>query len=317
MSDKVKDSSDYGAYFTQLYNMADDDLDAFEYRLLGHYKRRGTCTESIETTAKFTQMDIKTVRAVRKKLEKKGYITVSGRTGRGLCITLVDRMAENVNRYANRKTDQPKTDDQIDRKRMIRSTENNPSDLPNLVPKEEQEEPKEEKQYIALRAENEALHKRVDDLLKELEELRKLVQATIAPTPEKIPEPPKSSAKKVPVCLPETALTKVMHETTPPEIRPVKCHYGKHASSAKAVYNAGYTAEQVRDFVEWKYAHDPWMWTGDNESPIVMTMNMIEKQINASMPAIKRWIAAGKPQLKVGTNGHNATAPAHKPNYGF
>ena len=57
---KVTNEAPPGKYFTMLLNMADDDLDPFEYRLLGHYIRvcgagkDGSCFETTRTTAQKT-----------------------------------------------------------------------------------------------------------------------------------------------------------------------------------------------------------------------------------------------------------------------
>lgn len=86
-----------------MLNMADDDLDAYEYRLLGHYVRRWgengrePVVESVRDAAAVTRMSVGTVSAARKRLEAKGYIVVAA--GRPDRISVVDRMDENVARY--------------------------------------------------------------------------------------------------------------------------------------------------------------------------------------------------------------------------
>lgn len=56
-------------------NDADDALDPFEYRLLGHYKRVGHTNEKVRDTAKACQMSTGKVIAAREALSQLGYIT--------------------------------------------------------------------------------------------------------------------------------------------------------------------------------------------------------------------------------------------------
>lgn len=111
MSDNqtVQDEGRPHKYFTMMLNMADDDLDPFEYRLLGHYVRRcgedGLCYESIRETARITQMGINKVQKVRDTLMDKGYVKVvkptlaEARRGATVKVTIIDRWAENIARY--------------------------------------------------------------------------------------------------------------------------------------------------------------------------------------------------------------------------
>lgn len=91
-----------GKYFHIMLNMYDDDLSPYEYRLLGHYIRVGKCWEGVRKTAKTCQMSVGMVVKTRNKLHKGGYITVEHRDNDTVYIEVVDRMSENVARYANR-----------------------------------------------------------------------------------------------------------------------------------------------------------------------------------------------------------------------
>jgi hypothetical protein len=97
-------------YFTMMLNMADDDLDPFQYRLLAHYVRAagqgGTYDKSIRETAKATKMSTVKAQKARDELERLGYITIKrptpqqARKGDTVEVHILDRWAENINRYA-------------------------------------------------------------------------------------------------------------------------------------------------------------------------------------------------------------------------
>jgi hypothetical protein len=94
-----------GKYFTQVLNMADDELGPYQMRLLVHYTRvawkSGKCWEGVRTTARITRMSSGMVTKTRNELENLGYIRVKHRDDDTCVIVIVDRMAENVARYAN------------------------------------------------------------------------------------------------------------------------------------------------------------------------------------------------------------------------
>lgn len=103
---RITDKGREGKYFHILYNMADDELNPYQYRLYGHYKRvcgeaeDGACWESTRTTAEKTQMSTGKVSGTRQELQELGYITIEYRGGDETCyITLIDRMADNIARY--------------------------------------------------------------------------------------------------------------------------------------------------------------------------------------------------------------------------
>lgn len=90
-------------YFHIMLNMADDELDPYEYRLLGHYVRVGTTFESTRTTAQKTKMSVGKVASTRQALVIKGYIEITKAEGQEtLSITILDRMLENVSRFDER-----------------------------------------------------------------------------------------------------------------------------------------------------------------------------------------------------------------------
>jgi len=96
-------------YFHMMLNMADDELNPSQYRLLGHYVRwagqGGQCEEGIRETARVTRMGKDTIRKTRTELENMGYIRVISPTaeeqkqGIPTVIVVRDRWAENVQRY--------------------------------------------------------------------------------------------------------------------------------------------------------------------------------------------------------------------------
>lgn len=102
----IDNDGDSHKYFHQMLNMADDDLDPYEYRLLGHYIRVGKCKQGLAKIAKTTRMSKAKVIETRAALETKGYITSivptieDARKGKTVHTTVVDRWAENVARYA-------------------------------------------------------------------------------------------------------------------------------------------------------------------------------------------------------------------------
>lgn len=90
-------------YFHIILNMADDDLDPYEYRLLGHYIRVGVTFEGTRTTARITKMSVGKVVSTRNTLEAKGFIRMEKPESQAdtVRITVVDRMQENITRYCS------------------------------------------------------------------------------------------------------------------------------------------------------------------------------------------------------------------------
>lgn len=106
---RVVNQAPYHKYFTQMLNMAEDDLDPFQYRLLAHYVRwtghGGKSDESIRQTAVASKMSPNKVQAALSELECLGYIKVDrptpeeARQGKPINVTVLDRWADNIFRY--------------------------------------------------------------------------------------------------------------------------------------------------------------------------------------------------------------------------
>lgn len=100
---------DFKDNFVMIPNLIDDsDLDPYEYRLLVHYYRVGTCWKNTTTTAKACNMSRPQVVAKRQSLEQKGWIKI-GRGGAqdSLTITVIDRWDENHKKYMGVKKSAP------------------------------------------------------------------------------------------------------------------------------------------------------------------------------------------------------------------
>jgi len=118
----VADAGNERKWFHMLPNMADDDLNPYEYRLYGHYKRvcgenGGDCTESVRETAKTCKMSVGMVSKTRQQLEDKGWIAVrvmssmtenGKRLYEGTIISLNDRWMENIQRYSGQESQKDK-----------------------------------------------------------------------------------------------------------------------------------------------------------------------------------------------------------------
>jgi DnaD/phage-associated family protein len=106
-TEEYRNEGPHNKYFTVMLNMADDDLDPFEYRLLGHYirvcgmKGNGVCRQSVRTVADVTHMSIPKVIATRNALLEKGWIRVDAAPNKAHKVTVIDRMAENISRYVD------------------------------------------------------------------------------------------------------------------------------------------------------------------------------------------------------------------------
>jgi len=106
----IIDDGSIGKYAVVIPHMAGDDLNPFQYRLYAHYKKlyaiKGGCEESVRETAKATHMSSKTITAARNGLAALGYISqdiptkAQARKGQTVHVTLIDRWAENMARYA-------------------------------------------------------------------------------------------------------------------------------------------------------------------------------------------------------------------------
>lgn len=106
---EITDPSDLRKYRIELPNLYDDsDLDPYEFRLLAHYKRVGTCTESTKTTAKKTHMSKSQVSEKRQSLHNKRFIVMVAvpldqeKKTYSYKITVIDMWKENFERYSTR-----------------------------------------------------------------------------------------------------------------------------------------------------------------------------------------------------------------------
>lgn len=98
---KVK-NTDPRAYFTMLPNLYDDaGLDVYEFRLLSHYVRRGSCFESVRTTAQVCEMSHPKVIEARNSLEAKGFIRTTRQPESTILIEVVDKWKENMAKYSS------------------------------------------------------------------------------------------------------------------------------------------------------------------------------------------------------------------------
>ena len=105
MNDKIQDEAPAHKYFTMMLNIAEDDLDPFQYRLLAHYVRwssEGPMSEGVRTTAQKCQMSVAKVKTVRDDLVKLGYLKVTppAKPGQATTVTVLNRWMENILRYS-------------------------------------------------------------------------------------------------------------------------------------------------------------------------------------------------------------------------
>lgn len=139
------------------------------------------------------------------------------------------------------------------------------------------------------------------------EPLKKILEET-----EKAQEehPKESSAKeKVPKPKPPRSpwhdLTDAMHKAIPEAIRPVgRPHYGVNDKPAREVYEAGFSAQDVTDYVTWAYVHDKWFCCGGSGGmPILISMHKVKENIKA-------WT------VTKGANGNGQLETGHAANVG-
>lgn len=101
---EIRDDGATDRYFHVMLNMADDELNPYEYRLLGHYRRvcgaqNVPCTEGTRKTAERCKMSAGKVSETRAALAAAGWIKLA-EDGNRVIVTLIDRMPENVARYS-------------------------------------------------------------------------------------------------------------------------------------------------------------------------------------------------------------------------
>jgi hypothetical protein len=101
---QVSDDRGGWKYFSPMLHIDDDDLDPYEYRLLGHYRRvcgvnGGKCTESAETSGLRTKMSAGKVSMTRKSLAQKARISLEYTNYGTVIVRLRDCWLENIQRY--------------------------------------------------------------------------------------------------------------------------------------------------------------------------------------------------------------------------
>jgi hypothetical protein len=104
-------------YFHILPNLADEELDPYQYRLLGHYVRvcgaqNKICRESTRTTAEKCQMSHAMVIKTRRQLVELGYLQLHElevNHQQRVYVTLLDFWPRNITHFANlpKRTTQP------------------------------------------------------------------------------------------------------------------------------------------------------------------------------------------------------------------
>lgn len=156
-AESVTNEGDLHKYFTLMLNLADDQLDPFQYRLLAHYVRKagqgGILVEGLRTSAKKCRMSVAKARAARNELIEQGYLAVTEPTleqvkeGVGAEIRVLDRWAENVSHYAN-------PESKMTRGTRVKSdagtrVKNDTAPVSNLTRLEEQKKEPQKEQGIA------------------------------------------------------------------------------------------------------------------------------------------------------------------------
>lgn len=101
---QIADDGGGWKYFAPMLHIDDDDLDPYEYRLLGHYRRvcgvnGGKCSESVETTAAKTKMSVGKVSQIRRRLCALKRINLTEGGNNSIIVTLRDCWLENILRY--------------------------------------------------------------------------------------------------------------------------------------------------------------------------------------------------------------------------
>lgn len=214
----LKDSSNPQKYYAVIEHMADDDLDVFEYRLYGHYKRvcgqEGACWESVRTTAEKCGMSAGMVSKARRGLVEKGFIsetviTKDSAAGKsytvGIAVELVDRWLENVKRYS---------------------------------PSEQGCSPHEQGVHQVKQRSN---HKKKEPASPDAKKQRQVA--------------PRKPADNKPV-QPHIAIIDAWYDGMP--VSPIVRKYPRNVTVASRLVGAGYTPEQVRKFVEDRYLDPFW-----------------------------------------------------------
>jgi hypothetical protein len=261
-------------YYHMMLNMADDDLDPYEYRLLGHYRRvcgenGNPCEELTRVTAAICHMSTGTISKTRKALESKGwieltYVDVPGTNLKTIHVSLVDRWRENVERYTSDR--EPRTGSPHEPVHKVNGSPHEQHGSPGEQPSRDTGSPGEQ------------------DLINNIykNQVHKNRGAT-APRARK-PKPVDSAPKPI---QPHIAIIDAWYDGMPAP--PVTRKYPRNAPVAKRILVAGYTPEQVKACTEAKYAK--------SRSP--------DSQIKLE------WIEDDLPLwVKAGQNGNHASHPS-------
>ena len=98
-------------YFTMIPNLYDDsddtELSVYEFRLLVHYARVGTCWEGLRTTADKCGMSKSQVSRARKKLKDNGWIDIQENAVGTVDVVVRDKWQENTSKYGGPSKDRP------------------------------------------------------------------------------------------------------------------------------------------------------------------------------------------------------------------
>lgn len=98
-------------YFTMIPNLYDDsedtNLSVYEFRLLVHYARVGTCYEGLRITAKKCGMSKSQVSRARTELVEGGWIEVSDNDFGTVDVVVKDKWKANTRKYGGTREDRP------------------------------------------------------------------------------------------------------------------------------------------------------------------------------------------------------------------
>jgi len=108
----IKEIDGLRKYRTEIPNIADDDMDVFQYRLYGHYKRvcgaaGGECFESVRTTAEKTRMSPTKVIETRQWLAENGWVEIEKTVNSTVHVTITDKWSDNFQRLSVPNMEQP------------------------------------------------------------------------------------------------------------------------------------------------------------------------------------------------------------------
>lgn len=295
----VSDDGSLAKYFSMMLHIDDDDLDPFEYKLLGHYRKQcglsptRICTESTSTTATGSKMSAAKVRTVRDQLVVLGRIEVTETIGQTVHIKIKDCLAENLARYSNRNPSW---------KREGGTHENVRGGLTDSRVIKEYKEVEEDNTSLLSFA--------PDGLYPYNADLRVICMKPVAsnsampagwntvlglivtgnpdydgykrvaklPFKEEFKPKEKSSAKKEKVRKPWSDLTDALHNAMPVDLRAKSPHYAAHNDAAKTLHDEGFTPARIAAYIEATYPGYR-KWAESDNKPLLMSMQHIERHI--------------------------------------